>query len=285
MTVDSLEVWNMNLLDAASLPPPSPPPPRDGGSPLLFIGVLSAPGNKELRDGQRASWLQHPSVAQGQVVAKFFVGRDAAYDQAVAAEGAELGDIVVVDKEEGYYNIAFKSLEIQVYGSRVAPYTLKVDDDTYVQVDKVVPYVQGLPESTMVGWINCDGEPHRTEGTAWYMSPEDYAPDTYPPFPHGSAYIASRDIGETLRKLRDANQLKVWRLEDVSMGLWIRQVKEASGLPVSVINDQKFLFHDKDCREEAYTVHKLTAEEQKCMWRKAEAGDANRCCTSVNGGG
>ena len=44
---------------------------------------------------------------------------------------------------------------------------LKLDNDAFrVQVDKVVPYVQGLPESTMVGWINCDGEPHRTEGMA-----------------------------------------------------------------------------------------------------------------------
>ena len=34
---------------------------------------------------------------------------------------------------QGYYNIAYKSLEILIQGATKAPYVMKLDDDTYLQ--------------------------------------------------------------------------------------------------------------------------------------------------------
>ena len=118
-----------------------------------------------------------------------------------------------VDKEEGYYNIAHKSLEIMIQGSKEADYILKLDDDTYVQVERVVNYVRTMPQSVLTGWINADGEPHRKAGP-WQISYKDYPYSVYPPFPHGSAYVASRDIGEALLMLQNKADLKVVGLSD-----------------------------------------------------------------------
>ena len=59
-------------------------------------------------------------------------------------------------------------------------------------------------------------------------------------------------------------------------------VQEEFAMPIALVQEIKFLFHDKDCREEAYTVHKLDAREQLCVWKRAEAGFADRCCTAAN---
>ena len=51
----------------------------------------------------------------------------------------------------------------------------------------------------------------------------------YPPFPHGSAYIVSRDVGLRLNQLKQRGDIQVWKLEDVSTGLWVRRLKEGQG--------------------------------------------------------
>ena len=87
------------------------------------------------------------------------------------------------------------------------------------QVERVLHFVTTLPSSVLAGWLNCEGEPHRKPGTPWYMSRKEFPAPVYPPFPHGSAYIVSRDVGVKLKELKERGDLEVWKLEDVSLTL------------------------------------------------------------------
>jgi len=105
------------------------------------------------------------------------------------------------------------------------------------------------------------------------MSRKEYPAPVYPPFPHGSAYIVSRDVGIKLKELQQRGQVfdfyfvistffrarkceeipnytmslkvQVWKLEDVSMGLWVRKLKEEHGMAIALVQEIRFLFHDK----------------------------------------
>jgi len=273
MTITSLQVKGMALLDAKQVPAVST---AQEPNARLFIGILTAPDNQAEREGQRNSWMRHPEVMAGRIKYKFFIGtaKDATQREAVRKESDLKGDIVTIEKEEGYYNIAHKTLEIVIYGSSRAEYIMKADDDTYIQVDNVLKMMGELPRSVLIGCLKCDPSPHRKG--RWAIPHEEFAGDTFPLFPHGAGYVVSKDVGQRLEALRASDKLKVLRVEDVSMGLWVQQLKEDEGMPIKVMHDTRFRWEDLDCSDDSYTVHKATPRIQACMWQ-SQGGDVCSC--------
>ena len=75
---------------------------------------------------------------------------------------------------------------------------LQVDDDSYVRVDKVLSRVKEAPKSRMfMGFIeNPGGGPHRNRASQWYVTPEEWPSERYPPWAHGAGYVISQ-VGAT----------------------------------------------------------------------------------------
>eukprot|EP00656_Telonema_subtile_P006401 TRINITY_DN12956_c0_g1_i1.p1 TRINITY_DN12956_c0_g1~~TRINITY_DN12956_c0_g1_i1.p1 ORF type:complete len:265 (+),score=36.72 TRINITY_DN12956_c0_g1_i1:212-1006(+) len=132
--VDRLTLWNASaigrgqdlLVEIVATKRPKTPV-------TLFIGVLSAPQNALMRAVHRKGWMG--SLASD-VQVKFFLGiaSSAQRRALVEAEAAKFGDIVILSEPEGYRAIAKKSLAILEHGSGEAAYTLKMDDDSFVDV-------------------------------------------------------------------------------------------------------------------------------------------------------
>lgn len=72
--------------------------------------------------------------------------------------------------------------------------SVQVDDDSYVRVSEVLARIEKAPKARMfMGFIeNPGGGPHRNPSSQWYVPPEEWPSETYPPWAHGAGYVISQ---------------------------------------------------------------------------------------------
>ncbi|KAM0850922.1 hypothetical protein ACQ4PT_052759 [Festuca glaucescens] len=81
-----------------------------------------------------------------------------------------------------------------------AKYLMKTDDDAFVRVHEIQSSVKKLNVSNglLYGRIESDSSPHRNRDSKWYISPEEWPEEKYPPWAHGPGYVVSEDVARTI---------------------------------------------------------------------------------------
>lgn len=69
-----------------------------------------------------------------------------------------------------------------------------MDDDSYVRVEPLLKRMRSSPQGpTFLGFIEKPGGgPHRNPESQWYVAPEDWASERYPPWAHGAGYVLTQ---------------------------------------------------------------------------------------------
>lgn len=248
----------------------------------VMVGILSSVRNVAERQAVRLSWMRSDALQKQRVLARFFVGTvpDEAAMEAVRREAALYGDMVITREADTYDNLSYKTIAICRYGARevVADFVLKVDDDTAVRVDQVLERLKHSEPSqergVLMGLISFDARPHRVKGSKWFMSPDDFAPEVYPYFPHGPGYVLSRNLADAVVRAVDEGKVKVLRLEDVSMGIWLEYVNRTS-LRVSYEHDSRF--NALACHPHMATGHYTSPAMQLSIWWRDLNRERNVC--------
>lgn len=178
---------------------------KSGSNSRLLVIVTSHPGHVSLRQAFRNALPQ--SVLQKFGVRRLFLlarinPHQTNYlqvDQSVVdAEHERFRDIVQGDFIESYKNLSYKHImglkHAVNYCSR-AQYILKMDDDIAVDIFQIWKHVkqQNLSGLAVSGAVmtGAELEPLRDKSSKWFVSPEDYALERYPPFLSGWAYITT----------------------------------------------------------------------------------------------
>lgn len=67
-------------------------------------------------------------------------------------------------------------------------FAAQVDDDSYVRVGQLLERIRMLPSAyAFMGYIeNPGGHPHRDLKNKWYVSPEEWGKEKFPPWAHGA---------------------------------------------------------------------------------------------------
>ncbi|KII69193.1 Beta-1,3-galactosyltransferase 1 [Thelohanellus kitauei] len=74
-------------------------------------------------------------------------------------------------------------------------YVLKSDDDTFLKINKIIPYLQNLEkEHVFIGHKWIEGPAIRNKSHKWYVSEDDHPGDVFKPYLSGSCYIFRRNI-------------------------------------------------------------------------------------------
>ncbi|KAH9296004.1 hypothetical protein KI387_039592, partial [Taxus chinensis] len=212
---------------------------------MLFIGVFSTGNNFNRRMAIRRSWMQYEVIRSGGVAVRFFVGMDKnkRVNEELWKEARTYGDIQLVPFVDYYNLITLKTIAICTYGTKVvsAQYIMKTDDDTFVRVDAVLSALNKTDtrKGLLYGLISFDSHPHRSQDSKWYISQEEWRQDSYPPWAHGPGYIISEDTARFVIRGHQEKRLKLFKLEDVAMGIWIEEYKK-SGQKIHYINDDRF---------------------------------------------
>ncbi|BAT79589.1 hypothetical protein LR48_Vigan04g056300 [Vigna angularis] len=244
----------------------------------LFVGVLSAGNHFSERMAVRKSWMQHRLVKSGAVVARFFVALHARHEINVELkkEAEFFGDIVIVPYLDNYDLVVLKTVAICEYGVHTvsAKYIMKGDDDTFVRVDAVISEARKVPDDTSfyIGNINYYHKPLRYG--KWAVTYEEWPEEDYPPYANGPGYILSSDIARYIVSEFEMHKLRLFKMEDVSMGMWVEQFNRSK--PVHYSHSLNFC--QFGCIEDYYTAHYQSPRQMMCLWDKLQRQTRPQCC-------
>lgn len=267
-----------HIVDIEDLKAPPLPPHRQLN---LFIGVFSTTNNFKRRMAVRRTWMQYGPVRSGMVAVRFFVGlhKNQMVNEELWNEAKTYGDIQLMPFVDYYSLITWKTLAICLFGTEVvsAKFVMKTDDDAFVRVDEILASLNRINVSRglLYGLINSDSHPHRSPDSKWYISPEEWPHDSYPPWAHGPGYVVSKDIAKAIYKRHREGQLKMFKLEDVAMGIWIADMKK-QGLEVKYETDQRIF--NEGCRDGYVIAHYQGPREMLCLWQKLQEAKRANCC-------
>lgn len=239
----------------------------------FFVVVVSAVNQIEQRQAIRKTWGRDLKFRRNNSLV-FLLGKpeDPEQQRRVFEESGEHFDIVQGDMWEGYRNLTDKSVQALHLATTHCPeasFLLKTDDDTFVNVPKLLKQVGKLPKDAIYGSIHANNSPIRDPSIKWFVTYEEYKPESYPDFVSGSAYIVG---GEAIAPLYAQTGLvrPLW-LEDVYVtGL----CAEAAGLPridlptfnsedVSSVCDMRNMV----------TSHYMTPEKMLQFWHELRTAD------------
>lgn len=257
------------------------PPLHSRRSLDLFIGVFSTANNFKRRMAVRRTWMQFPAVRSGAVAVRFFVGlhKNKMVNEELWNEAQTYRDIQLMPFVDYYSLITWKTVAICIFGTEVvsAKFVMKTDDDAFVRVDEVLASLNriNVTQGLLYGLINSDSKPHRNPESKWYISNEEWAGEKYPPWAHGPGYVVSRDIAKAVYKRHKKGDLKMFKLEDVAMGIWIDNMKKG-GLEVRYEKDERIF--NEGCKDGYVIAHYQGPREMLCLWQKLQETKRARCC-------
>ncbi|KAM7409024.1 hypothetical protein PAMA_002645 [Pampus argenteus] len=220
------------------------------------------------------------TIYDGDSLSRFLRGRPARMehhasrlrqeDAALQQESARHGDMVFVDVVDTYRNVPSKLLRFYKWSVGNADFNLllKTDDDCYIDVDTVLMKIdhKGLRRSNF--WWGNFRQSWAVDRIGKWQELE-YASPAYPAFACGSGYVVSRDLVQWLAS--NAEKLKAYQGEDVSMGIWMAAVGPQK------YQDSSWLC-EKECYLDMLSSPQHTAEELRLLWdRRRACGDPCGC--------
>ncbi|KAH6758359.1 Galactosyltransferase family protein [Perilla frutescens var. frutescens] len=253
-------------------------PPIPDGPVELFVGILSAGNHFAERMAARKSWMQHELIKSSNAVARFFVAlhKRKEINEELKKEAEFFGDIVIVPYMDTYDLVVLKTIAICEYGVRTlsASYIMKGDDDTFVRVDAIINEARNVrvDRSLYIGNINYYHEPLRSG--KWAVTYEEWPEEVYPPYANGPGYIISSDIANFILSDFEKHKLRLFKMEDVSMGMWVEKVNKSK--PVVYVHSLKFC--QFGCIEGYITAHYQSPRQMICLWNKLKQRGRPVCC-------
>ncbi|TVU49055.1 hypothetical protein EJB05_00346, partial [Eragrostis curvula] len=243
----------------------------------LFIGILSATNHFAERMAIRKTWMQFPAIQLGNAVARFFVALShrKEINAALKKEAEYFGDIVILPFIDRYELVVLKTVAICQYGVQnvTAEYIMKCDDDTFVRLDVVLQQITSYNKSLplYLGNLNLFHRPLRRG--KWAVTYEEWPEAVYPPYANGPGYVISIDIAKDIASRHANHSLRLFKMEDVSMGMWVEDYNVTA--PVQYIHSWRFC--QFGCVNSYFTAHYQSPRQMMCLWDKLSAGRA-QCC-------
>ncbi|KAH0993162.1 hypothetical protein GBA52_004645 [Prunus armeniaca] len=247
---------------------------------LMLVGVFSTGNNFERRMALRRAWMQYEAVRSGDVAVRFFIGlhKNSQVNIELWREAEAYGDIQLIPFVDYYSLISLKTIAICIFGTKILPakYIMKTDDDAFVRIDEVISSLKvKATNGLLYGLIAFESAPDREKGSKWYIDNKEWPHALYPPWAHGPGYIISRDIAKFIVRGHQESDLKLFKLEDVAMGIWIEQFKN-SGHEVNYVTDDRF--YSAGCESNYILAHYQSPRLVLCLWEKLQKEHEPVCC-------
>ncbi|XP_064982312.1 hydroxyproline O-galactosyltransferase GALT2-like [Musa acuminata AAA Group] len=243
----------------------------------LFIGILSATNHFAERMAVRKTWMQYPAFLSSRAIARFFVALSPRKDvnAALKKEAEYFKDIVILPFMDHYDLVVLKTIAICEFGvhNLTAAYIMKCDDDTFVRVDVILRIIEAISPNTSLymGNINHFHSPLRSG--KWAVTFEEWPEEIYPPYANGPGYVISSDIARFVVAQHANRSLGLFKMEDVSMGMWVEELNTTTTIRYS----HSWKFCQYGCMKNYYTAHYQSPRQMICLWENLSHSRAE-CC-------
>ncbi|XP_078320415.1 beta-1,3-galactosyltransferase 1-like isoform X2 [Crassostrea virginica] len=191
-----------SYIDSGLIPRPrtiSPSCINNGENVFLLIMVPSTASNFAQRNAIRKTW-GHISNIPPIVKLKFVLGKThtSQLQDFVLTENLLYNDIIIEDVPEKYENLTQKSTAILRWTVSNCPrvrYLLKIDDDVFLNLPRLLKYLSKHPQTnTVLGCLVSHSSPFRSIFSKWRVSWDQYNEEEYPEYISGPAYLISGDV-------------------------------------------------------------------------------------------
>ncbi|KAL0397383.1 UNVERIFIED_CONTAM: Hydroxyproline O-galactosyltransferase GALT3 [Sesamum calycinum] len=222
---------------------------------VLLIGVFSSGNNFERRMALRRTWMQYDAVRSGDVVVRFFIGlhKNKEVNFKLWREAEAYGDIQLMPFVDYYGLLTYKTIAICILGGKSS---------------------NGL----LYGHISFESAPQRDKDNKWFISDEEWPHSSYPPWAHGPGYIISQDIARFIVEGHQEEDLMLFKLEDVALGIWIEQF-EKKGQKIEYVHDDRF--NNAGCESDYILAHYQNPRMMLCLWEKLQKEHKPECYAQV----
>ena len=244
---------------------------HDSRKAFLVVAVISSPINTDRRRAVRQTWLNLEGHLRTEVVHFFVVGTKGLHSEVVEdlnAEDAENRDMLLLPNvEDSFDQLTTKVLAtfVQLHMSIDFNYLLKVDDDSFVVIGRVVDELMqnNYPSDLYWGYFNSAPVIRSVKSEdsiyARYIETEYVLCDHYIPYALGGGYVLSASLVSFISD--NAERLKLYRAEDASVGTWLAPLK------IERVHDTRFdtAAISRGCANTNLVSHKQSVE---AMWSK-----------------
>eukprot|EP01112_Ceratiomyxa_fruticulosa_P019255 TRINITY_DN627_c0_g1_i2.p1 TRINITY_DN627_c0_g1~~TRINITY_DN627_c0_g1_i2.p1 ORF type:complete len:433 (+),score=41.80 TRINITY_DN627_c0_g1_i2:399-1697(+) len=233
-----LVAWNTAITDNFNDPRKHFPPQNETNllhlpRKQLLVGVFTSENRRVKRNAARETWIQDIPLALQQynveIKYTFVVGNKNRYSsnqmQRLEEEERINGDIIYTNTEDVYKKMAFKLYDWLglVYEtqstlplSERATFIMKLDDDSYLNVENVARILQTLPTKRLrYGFIWYDAE--QMEKSKYYDKLFTLG-SYFPPYAAGPGHIISADLLEDIISIKAPYMLQN---DDINIDLWL----------------------------------------------------------------
>jgi len=248
-------------------------------SPRIFVGVVSAAASSDTRAAIRLTWGRDQRLAK----VAFVVARPASSNDLALLrnESDTHGDVVVLYHiYEHYRNITYQTHEIFriAYHLRNMTHVVKVDDDSFVHVQRLVQKLMESPQTmAYLGRPMVAGDSFLRDPAAKnYVGPEwnlsKWNMSSLPRYGWGTGYIVTIDLAVKLATVPLMMMPSyLLNLEDVAVGLWIDYLVKERGYNVRYISEPRI--NIGGCSETDIISHFVKkASQHICMF------ETGKCC-------
>lgn len=186
----------------------------------VFLLILTSPKGVLRRKAMRETWLKY-ELDHFKVERRFVVGTkdlSSITTKELKEEQSKYSDILLLeDFKDSYFKLTEKLIRslLWVDGNINAKFVMKLDDDTFVRLDKLLPSISKKESRKRTYWGFFRGNA-RIKRTGPWKEPGWFLSDHYIPYALGGGYIISMDLVKYIA--RNANYLSLYNSEDVSLG-------------------------------------------------------------------
>ncbi|XP_069618297.1 beta-1,3-galactosyltransferase 2-like [Ranitomeya imitator] len=258
--------------------------------PFLVIMVLVQSQDLASRHTIRETW-GNESIYDVEVVRIFLVGLPQIVPERVQdmleEESRIFGDIIQQDFMDTYYNLTLKTLMGMEWVTKFCPsasYVMKIDNDMFLNVNYLIHNLlyPNIPVRTnyFTGDIAKNTGPLRDKAYKWYVPPEVYPNDTYPPYCKGPGYVFSADIAKNIYDI--AQEIRVIPMEDSFIGICLYELHIPLSEPPRGVFNTNRLHYDHCKFRKLITVHHYGGKVLRNTWADFWAKKSQKCTESRN---
>lgn len=212
----------------------------------IFVFINTRVNNTRARQAIRESYLK--DLLENNIPYGFLLSNpeDRRAMRSINDENDKFKDLIVLESKETYYHLTLKTAHLLQWAAHNCPasaYIVKMDDDVYVNVARLLQVLDGPRNHTVLGKVctNCVPVRGGSLGTALRLYSNvvtlRHSPLTrFPPFAMGPAYVITADVIPLL--LEAAQEMAYFSYEDVFWtGLAVEVINCESGINLGVAED------------------------------------------------
>ncbi|KAG9337152.1 hypothetical protein JZ751_029743 [Albula glossodonta] len=183
--------------------------PEDSDAVFLLLVIKTLPWNYNQREVLRRTWAAE-RVENGASIRRVFLagtvgapGDEARRhtDELLATENRRYSDILQWDFHDSFFNLTLKQLLFLEWMRERCPqarYILNGDEDVFANTDNIIRYLQaednprhGGEKHLYVGQVLQNTKPVRWTKSKYYIPPQVYEADVFPPYCTGGGFLIS----------------------------------------------------------------------------------------------